>query len=142
MSSSECRFGLDVLLRLAFAFWAWDPRYSERSKRVLLLFGFFFFTRFRVIRLLFMQQCMNSNRKCWLFSDEQWFVHCSRTHKFHFSATFSLKMGLTVLFTHLKNILLQYFQFQFSVSAKISSIQTDPEYLNIERIILTYILYF
>ena len=42
MSSSECRFGLDVLLRSAFAFWAWDPRYSERSKRVLLLFGFFF----------------------------------------------------------------------------------------------------
>ena len=33
-------------------------------------------------------------------------VHCSRTHKFHFSATFSLKMGSTVLFTHLKIILL------------------------------------
>ena len=54
------------------------------------------------------------------------FVHCSRTHKFHFSATFSLKMGPTALFKHLKIILLQYFQFQFSVSAKISSIQTDP----------------
>ena len=35
-------------------------------------------------------------------------------------------MGLTILFIHLKIILLQYFQFQFSVSAKISSIQTDP----------------
>ena len=33
-------------------------------------------------------------------------VHCSRTHKFHFSTTFSLKMGPTVLFTHLKIILL------------------------------------
>ena len=33
-------------------------------------------------------------------------------------------MGPTVLFTHLKIILLQYFQ--FSVSATISSIQTDP----------------
>ena len=36
-------------------------------------------------------------------------MHCSRTHKFHFSASFSLKMGLTVLFTHLKIILLQCF---------------------------------
>ena len=33
------------------------------------LFSFFFFfvfTRFRVMRLLFMHYCMNSNRKCWL----------------------------------------------------------------------------
>ena len=34
-------------------------------------------------------------------------------------------MGLTVLFTHLKIILLQYFQ--FSISVIISSIQTDPQ---------------
>ena len=31
---------------------------------------------------------------------------CLRTHKHHFSITFSLKMGPTVLFTHLKIILL------------------------------------
>ena len=55
------------------------------------------------------------------------FVHCSCTHKFHFSTTFSLKMGLATLFTHLKIILLQCFQFQFSVSVTISSIQTDPK---------------
>ena len=30
-------------------------------------------------------------------------------HKFHFSAIFSLKMGSTILFIHLKIILLQYF---------------------------------
>ena len=36
-------------------------------------------------------------------------VHCSLTHKFHFSAIFSLKMGPTILFIHLKIILLQYF---------------------------------
>ena len=36
-------------------------------------------------------------------------VHCLRTHKFHFLTTFSLKMGSTVLFTHLKIILLQCF---------------------------------
>ena len=41
------------------------------------------------------------------------------THKFLFSATFSLKMGLIVLFTHLKIISVQCFQFQFSVSVKI-----------------------
>ena len=56
------------------------------------------------------------------------FVHYLRTHKFHFSATFSLKIGPTALFTHLKIILLQCFQFQFSVSAKISSIQMDAMY--------------
>ena len=50
-------------------------------------------------------------------------VHCSRTHEFHFLATFSLKMGLTVLFTYLKIILLQCFSvfnfiFQFSAVSK------------------------
>ena len=34
------------------------------------------------------------------------------THKLHFSATFSLKMGPMTLFTHLKIISLQCFQFQ------------------------------
>ena len=53
-------------------------------------------------------------------------VHCLRTHKFHFSVTFSLKMGPTTLFTHLKIILLQYFQFSVLSFSKISSIQTDP----------------
>ena len=59
-----------------------------------------------------------------------WIVHpCTvqGSHKLHFSATFSLKMGPTVLFIHLKIISLQCFQFQFSVSAKINSIQTDPK---------------
>ena len=51
-------------------------------------------------------------------------VHCLQTHKLHFLVTFLLKIGPTVLFTHLKIISLQYFQFQFSVSGQISSIQT------------------
>ena len=50
-------------------------------------------------------------------------VYCSRTHKFHFSVTFSLKMGPTVLFTYLKIILLQYF-------LVFSCIQMDPIYLS------------
>ena len=36
-------------------------------------------------------------------------VHCSRDPQVPYSATFSLKLGLTVLFTHLKIILLQCF---------------------------------
>ena len=51
-------------------------------------------------------------------------VHCLRTHKFHFSETFSLKMGPTALFTHLKINLLQYFQFSVFSFNKINSIQT------------------
>ena len=38
----------------------------------------------------------------------------------------TLKLGPIALFTHLKIISLQCFQFQFSISTKISSIQTDP----------------
>ena len=48
-------------------------------------------------------------------------VHYLRTHKFHFSATFLLKIGPTILFTHLKIILLQcfsVFNFQFSAVSK------------------------
>ena len=45
------------------------------------------------------------------------FVHCSYT-------VYILFMGPTILFTHLKIIFLQCFQ--FSVSTAISSIQTDP----------------
>ena len=54
------------------------------------------------------------------------FLHCLWTHKFHFSVICSLKMDPTILFTHLKIILLQCFQFQFSVLATINSIQTNP----------------
>ena len=54
------------------------------------------------------------------------FVHCLQTNKFHFLSIFSLKMGPTILFTHLKIILLQCFQFSVFNFNKISSIQTHP----------------
>ena len=100
-------------------------------------FFFLFFFLARVSgdkRLLF----MNSSRTIWLFNPflaHQW-IPCTvhKTHKSHFSTTFSLKMGLTVLFTHLKIILLQYFQF-----SKISSIFKWT--LNLENLIY-YINYF
>ena len=81
----------------------------------------------QILRLLFMHCSMNSNRKFWLFklffNQSVHIVYCSQIHKFHFSATFSLKMGPTILFTHLKIILLQYFSvfslsFQFSAISK------------------------
>ena len=78
--------------------------------RLRFAFFFFFFTRFDKTWLLFMYCSMNSNRKCWLFCRKQCIMYCSWTHKFHFLVTFSLKMGPTVLFTHLKIILLQWFQ--------------------------------
>ena len=55
----------------------------------------------------------------------QW-VSCTvhEIHKSHFSVIFSLKMSHTVLFTHLKIILLQCFQ--FSVSVIINLILNGP----------------
>ena len=84
-----------------------DPRFPPTS--AFCIFFFFFFMRFGKTWLLFMYCLMNSNRKCWLFCRKQCIMYCSWTHKFYFFATFSLKMGLTVLFTHLKFILLQWF---------------------------------
>ena len=51
------------------------------------------------------------SRECWLFPWTVYLGTVHKTHKHQFSATFSLKMGPTVLFTHLKFILLQCFQF-------------------------------
>ena len=88
---------------------------------------FFFFHAFVRLVATVHALCMNSSHKVQLFlpffSQLVHTVHCSWTHKFHFSATFSLKMGSTVLFTHLKIILLQYFSvfsfnFQFSALSK------------------------
>ena len=71
---------MNILKHLGYV---WEPR--------LRFFFFFFFPR--VLRLVATVHalCMNSSRK------------------FYFSVTFSLKMGPTVLFIHLKIILLQYF---------------------------------
>ena len=79
-------FGLDWISRLCF------------TLRFLFFFFFFLFW---------------SSRTIW--PSQPWTVHgCTvhGSHKFHFSTTFSLKMGPTILFTHLKIISLQCFQFQ------------------------------
>ena len=107
--------------------WCLDTRVSVYARFVFSSFFFFLgFHAFQGMRLLFMHCFMNSNRKCWLSTVNSATVHYLWTHKFHFSATFSLKMGPTALFTHLKIILLQCFQFSVFNFSKISSIQTDP----------------
>ena len=95
---TKCPFGLQ---------WFWRLRFSST------FFSFFFFF-FSLHSLL-----------CQLWTVHPCIFH--GFHKLHFSATFLLKMGPTTLFTHLKIISLQFFQFQFSVSVKISLIQTDPK---------------
>ena len=84
---------------------------------------------FCVFLFLFLFFCMRNWRQRLLFMYCAWAVAenfdfsaifstsvspCSvhGTHKLHFSATFSLKMGPMTLFTHLKIISLQCFQFQ------------------------------
>ena len=67
---------------------------------------------------------------------QQWTMHpCTvhRSHKLHFSATFSLKMGSTALFTHLKIILLQYFQFSVFSFSKIILSKWTLSQLNIHK---------
>ena len=60
----------------------------------------------------------------WLYAFLVVTVHCSRDSQFFFSTKLSLKIDPTILFTHLKIILLQYFQ--FLIFSKICSIQTLP----------------
>ena len=84
----------------------WEVRLRFPNARFAFsIFFFFLHALVRPTRLLF----INSSCKVWLFPLFQHKFYRLRTHKFHFSATFSLKMGPTVLFTHLKIILLQYF---------------------------------
>ena len=106
--------------------WVWIQLLRLR----LRFFTLFFFSpaadSFREQRLLFMWTVAGN---CWLFSlfissVGPWIVY--GTHKSHFLVTFSLKLGPTILFTHLKIILLQCFQFSVFSFSKISSIQTDP----------------
>ena len=74
-------------------------------------FFFFFFHAFSPhLWLLFMYGTWTVAATFDQFSMNNISVYCSRTHKFHFLSIFSLKMSPTALFTHLKIILLQWFQ--------------------------------
>ena len=115
MLAYTLRLGLDPAFAFAFTF--------------LHFFFFFFFPAaahsIRGQRLLFIWTVAGN---CWLFNFfyqfcDPWTVH--GTHKSHFWVTFSLKLGPTLLFTYLKIILLQCFQFSVFSFSKISSIQTN-----------------
>ena len=85
--------------------------------RFPFLFFLFFFHAFSPhLRLLFMYGTWTVAATFDHFFVNSISVHCSWTHKFHFLSIFSLKMGSILLFTYLKIILLQCFQ--FSVSTK------------------------
>ena len=101
-------FEYELLLRLTFAF--------------CFPFSFFFFSssRFSAFRDKFYYLCTIYHCLCSVYT---LFMHCSWDSQLLYSKKI-LKMGLIVLFTRLKIILLRCFQ--FSVSIKISCIQTDP----------------
>ena len=117
--------------------WPFGFSWNQRSRfhfRVSVLF-FFFFSAWTVNLL-----CRDKN-DC-LGTVAVLFTYCSST----VHALKILKMGPTVLFTHLKIILLQCFQFsifsfQFSVSATISSIQTDPIYMIMDNLTMNWFRY-
>ena len=105
---------------------------------VLPLF-FFFFTRFRPIFYYSFTVAATVHEQqpqsLTFFTFQNKFYY-SWTHKFHFSATFSLKMGPMVLFTHLKITLLQYFSvFSFSFNFQFSAIskQTLNHYSHVNN---------
>ena len=85
-----------------------------------LFFLFFFdFTRFREeTKFTVYETNVTVHALFWYYSHT---VHRTHSHIIQ-KKKIKLKMGPMVLFTHLKIILLQYFQ--FSISATISSIQT------------------
>ena len=101
---------------LCFAFYSSSSSFS-------FSFVFFFSLHrfcFKGTRALFMH--------CWVL-----FIYCLNILFDTVYGLKNIKNGSMILFTYLKIILLQYFQFsvfsfQFLVSAKISCIQTDPLY--------------
>ena len=103
------------------------PKSSKKKKRnsinVMWLFGLQLFLRLCFITAFFSSFFfLVQPQELTLSTVNSASVHCSRSHKLHFSTIFLLKIGPTALFTHLKINSLQCFQFQFSVLAKISSI--------------------
>ena len=131
---------LAVMAMQPFHFWIIWSNFSFRSRRepklsvdwiheFCVCFFFFFFlflfflplhafqrgtkfivhVRFNIVHTLF-RYCLHT-------------VH--KTYSHFIQKKYILKMGHAILFTHLKIILLQCFQ--FSISAKISYIQMDPQ---------------
>ena len=112
---------LDASLKLRFSIWI--CRIWELFIRAKPLFGFTFhkprlrFVLFFFFFFVFTHFWRSAATVQWTVAANvdffQWTVYpCTvhGPHKFHFLSIFSLKIGPTVLFTHLKIILLQWFQ--------------------------------
>ena len=111
-----CLPHLSISLSFCFSF---EKRPTICSK-MLLTWQEFDLIWFFILLFFFWEE-----RFTWLCT-VQWvssLVHCLRDLQTSFSVKISLKMGLTALFTHLKNILLQCFK--FLVFSRISDIQTQ-----------------
>ena len=88
------------------------------------LFFFFVFTRFGVMRLLFMHCSLNSSCKCWLFHSEQCIRALFMDPQILLFSNFFIKNGSHGTIHTFKNYFVTVFSvFSFS---KISYIQTDP----------------
>ena len=107
---------------IVFAFW---------SSALSFSFSFFGFHAVQgVMWLLFMYCSWTVAVLVDFFIVNSTSVHCLGAHKFHFLTIFSLKMSLTTLFTHLKFILLQCFQFSVFSFSQINFIQTTRNLLS------------
>ena len=99
----------------------WDPLFKTQTQTWL---------DFSCIQLT-LSVCLDctKNNRCLRLCFFVW-VSCivHETCKYGFQQIFSLKLAPTTLLTHLKIILLQYFQFSV-----ISSIQTNPKYKKIDE---------
>ena len=98
----------------------WPLELTQKKKKIYSIkvwfgYGWTCVCVFSVFLSFFLFFFFFSSHDCWLFpvnsAHQRILCTVHETHKLHFSATFSLKMGLMILFTHLKIILLQYFQF-------------------------------
>ena len=96
------------------------------------LFFFFFFLPavvfdFSTCSLYTFHQLVYCSQQNKRWSAHQWVpLTVYGPHKHHFSTTFLLKMDTTALFTHLKIILLQCFQFSISATFSFSNNKLYP----------------
>ena len=119
--NAQCKRSLSVCLNLRLRF---EPTFWTH---VCVLRFFFFFSH--VLEKRGYYSCTvywTVTANVDFFAVNNASVYCLWTHKFHFSATFLLKIGPIALFTHLKIILLECFQFSVFSFSKISFIQTNP----------------
>ena len=115
--NTKCRFGFGICIFISAFFFSFLFFRSSVSRRQNLLFT--------TIAILF-KYCNNTVHVLFM-----------RPTAILFRKK-NIKNGPTVLFTNLKIILLQYFQ--FSISAKISSIQTDQRVSHLRNAELNYFI--